>query len=234
MAYLVHKKVLLLMAVAVSILAAGCKAPDLHDATLDSSIPKDLPPVAPVPIEAIAGLPVRAGQATTAKMVVSVRADPFALMPNEEAYEKQQLAANLATNYGTFPMFYEAPPEEETAPEVEPQPYRRLAGILIGDSVTALIDMGTGGPPVSIHPGMIIPGTNWMVVSIDEEKAVLRRVNSNRLPSEIIVRLEVAPPGSQTQQPAPGNEPNNGFGGPPPGFGAPGQGNGPINPGSER
>jgi hypothetical protein len=60
-------------------------------------------------------------------------------------------------------------------PVVEPQPYRRLSGIVVGDSVLALIVMGDGAGPQIIRPGLRIPNSPWRVISIDEEQAVLRR-----------------------------------------------------------
>jgi type IV pilus biogenesis protein PilP len=152
-------------------------------------------------------MPVKAGDFAVFenKGVVAVRDDPFSLLPSEKSYEHEQTAQNLAAMTGHFPMFYEAPPEIDTTPEVEPQPYRRLAGIIIGDSVTALIDLGNG-QIMEIHPGQRIPGTEWQVLSIDSEKAVLRRVGSRKLPSEVVVRLESPPPGAQ---PAPSGNPTN-------------------------
>ena len=174
-------------------------------------------------IMADAGMPIKAGDANklikTAVLTIPSRGNPFALTPTEESYEKSQLTANLA-NMGSFPMYYKAPTEVISTPEVEPQPYRRLAGILIGDSVTALIDMGDGRLQ-EIHPGEVIPGTEWEVMSIDSEKAVLRRVKSRKLPQEVIVHLESAPagapapvnvPGQQQPNAAPGQQPRGGGG----------------------
>jgi hypothetical protein len=64
---------------------------------------------------------------------------------------------------------------------------------VVGDSVLALIDMGNGTTEL-IRPGQRIPGSEWTVVSIDEEKAILRR-GGNRLPRQVTVRLELPPPG---------------------------------------
>jgi hypothetical protein len=155
----------------------------------------------PVLIEADAGVPVSPSdpsklQATlTAMKTTPPRPDPFALLPVEVSYERKQLAENLAAMGGTWGMLYEAPAEVETEPVTEPQPYRRLAGVLIGDSVSALLDMGNGSL-VQVHPGQRIAGTEWMVQSIDSDKAILRRVGSKKLPREVVVRLESPPPGA--------------------------------------
>jgi bifunctional DNA-binding transcriptional regulator/antitoxin component of YhaV-PrlF toxin-antitoxin module len=78
-------------------------------------------------------------------------------------------------------------PADEVAEVIEPQPFRRLAGIMVGDSVLAIIDMGDGNLQI-VRPGQQIPGTEWTVASIDEEKAVLRR-SGNKKPKEVVVPL---------------------------------------------
>lgn len=191
------------LALAAALLIAGCgggaAAPISSGAApasqTTSSKAMGAPPMA---IKAAAGMPVPPGDASKlinlAVLKVPARPNPFALTAIEGSYEMSQLAENLA-GMGSFPMYYQPPPEVLPLPEVEPQPYRRLAGILIGDSVTALIDMGNGQIQ-EVHPGQRIQGTEWMVQSIDSEKAVLRRVGSRKLPQEVVVRLESAPPGT--------------------------------------
>jgi len=121
------------------------------------------------------------------------RKDPFAMKPDEKAYDIEQSGLRLVSTYGPFePVF--TPPEEpdHNPPVIEDQPYRRLAGVVVGDSVLAIIDMGNGTTEL-IRPGQQIPNSEWKVVSIDQDKAVLRR-NGKTLPHEITVRLE-SPPG---------------------------------------
>jgi hypothetical protein len=145
------------------------------------------------------------------------RNDPFALSPAEKQFEQKQLAERFYSEAGgPFPASFEYKPEYVvTAPPiVEPQPYRRLSGVVIGDSVLGLLEMG-GGEVVLIRPGMSIPNTEWKVISIDETKAVLRRPGS-RLPKEITVKLEAAPAGTAPV----GGAGNAGFG--PGGAGMPG------------
>ena len=108
--------------------------------------------------------------------------------------------------------------------QVEPQPYRRLSGILIGDSVLAILE--EGGKSTIVRPGMMIPDTNWRVVSIDKDKAILRR-EGPQLPHEVEVRLEVGMPGFT-------NTGNQGGGGtPPPGRGGKNGGPGGMSAGSD-
>lgn len=131
------------------------------------------------------------------------RPDPFALSPVEQGFENRQEAERLASQIGYFPnVFVDLPPPSETGQAPEPQPRRRLAGVLIGDSVLAIIEMGNGRPPEIVRPGQQVPGTEWTVVSIDEDKAVLRR-GGTRLPHEVVVHLEgrlsAAPPANVAQ-----------------------------------
>jgi len=64
----------------------------------------------------------------------------------------------------------------------------RLSAILIGDGVGALLERAPGDT-IEIRPGQQIQGTEWTVVSIDEERAVLRR-SADMRPSTFVVRLQ--------------------------------------------
>jgi hypothetical protein len=76
-------------------------------------------------------------------------------------------------------------PEDEP-PVYEPVPNWRLSGVLIGSGVMALLD--TGPTTYEIRPGMQIPGTEWRVVAIDSDRALLAR-DGNKLPKEFYVGL---------------------------------------------
>lgn len=123
------------------------------------------------------------------------RGNPFALKGNERAFELDQRAANLLASQGYYQAFYEEPappPSSASQLEFEPQPDRRLVGIMRGDTVSALIDMGQGSNPriFTIYPGMVIePNGTWMVRSIDDEKAVLERVKKDKRPFRVTVYL---------------------------------------------
>jgi hypothetical protein len=155
------------------------------------------------------------------------RNDPFALLNEERSFDSRQTSERFLSEQG-FRFDYEEPPPPRPVDVVEPQPYRRLAGVIVGESVLALIDMGDGRLEI-IRPGQRIPNSEWTVVSIDEEKAILRR-GGNRLPRQIVVRLE-SPPfqgGGGTGTPG-GGGPGGGFGGGRPGVppgGPPGLGGG--------
>ena len=187
---------------ALSLVAIGCGG---SSSSSDSSAGAALPvKKEPLVISAQAGVPVAqsADPKRFATLVASRapgfgpgRKNPFALTQEEADYELQQTSERLLSTAGGFSLQYQLPPETDTAlPFVEPQPYRRLAGIVVGDSVLAIIDLGDGRTEI-IRPGMKIPNTEWTVVSIDEDKAVLRR-SGKALPKEIIVRLESPPPGT--------------------------------------
>jgi len=144
------------------------------------------------------------------------RPDPFALTTNERYFETNQAGERT---FSTIGFTIQVQPKEEPGQAAlvapEPQPYRRLAGIVVGDSVLAIIDMGDGRTEI-IRPGQKIPNSEWTVVSIDSEKAVLRR-GGNVLPKEIIVRLESPPAGmgGTTSTTPPAGQPPYGAGGPP-------------------
>ncbi len=155
------------------------------------------------------------------------RSDPFALLPEERGFEISQSSERILADMGGFRFDYEPPVDTAPVEVVEPQPYRRLAGVIVGESVLALIDMGDGRLEI-IRPGQRIPNSEWTVVSIDEDKAILRR-GGNKLPRQIIVRLE-SPPFNPNQGGG-GGAPAGG-GGNRPGVGAPGGGN-PAEPGGK-
>lgn len=144
-----------------------------------------------------AGVPVPenpAGPMMWASLVTSrqfsARPDSFALQPKERAYERSQTIERVFGDMGGFTVEFTPAEEKIVVPQVEPQPYRRLAGVIVGDSVMALIDMGDGKLTL-ISPGQKVG--EWTVVSIDSEKAVLRR-GGNKLPHEVTARLESPPP----------------------------------------
>jgi hypothetical protein len=123
------------------------------------------------------------------------RNDPFALLPAEQSFDRSQLAERVLNETGGFSAMFTPPVEvPDTTDVVEPQPYRRLAGILVGDTVSAILIMEDGSAHL-IKPGMRIPNSPWRVVSIDEEKAVLRRAG-DRKPTQIVIRLESPPAGA--------------------------------------
>ena len=145
----------------------------------------------------------------------TARTDPFALTTLEKYFESQQSTERFFAGTGGFSTY--VTPKEEVPVDVVPfeeQPYRRLSGIIVGDSVLAILE--EGGNATIITPGMKLPNSPWTVASIDADKAVLRR-SGNARPSQVIVRLETRR--DDLQGPS---DPGGGFGGPPGGPGGPG------------
>lgn len=141
------------------------------------------------------------------------RPDPFALLGPEAIFERDQQRERVFSETGFFGTIYEEP--EDTSKEeirLEPQPYRRLVGVLLGDGVSALIQM-EDGKVYDVRPGSKIvmptqPPTEWTVQSIDADRAVIRR-GGNVLPKEVIVRLE-PDPNATFGGPQGGNNPQGG------------------------
>ena len=120
------------------------------------------------------------------------RRDAFALLPVEAQFERSQTSFRLLNDGGGFAtMFTEPEAKDDVAPVVEPLPAWRLTGVIIGNGVVALLDMGN--EVIDIRPGMKIPNSDWTVVSIDSDRAVLRRP-AGKLPAVFVVPLQGAPP----------------------------------------
>ncbi len=195
-----------------ALLLAGCGGGEDESSMmpLPSRGGKSQPDLLPMPL-VMAGVDVAEPKedATRVEQLVrgrtfATRRDPFALMPEERVFENEQSGYRVFSMLGSFPAMF-TPREEQFEPEeqrFEPQPNRRLAGVLVGDSVVALLET-QGGQAQLIKPGDQIMGTDWIVYSIDKEKAVLRR-SGNVYPTEIVVRLE-SKPVNPIPQPRPGN-----------------------------
>lgn len=122
------------------------------------------------------------------KKYFPVRGDAFALNSTERAFDRAQLAARLVSDSGGFSNMFSVPDEAADLPPVsEPLPLWRLSGVVISDGVAALLETGTR--TIEIRPGMKIPDTDWTVVSIDANRAVLKR-SGNKLPKTFVVELK--------------------------------------------
>lgn len=118
----------------------------------------------------------------------ATRSNPFALLPQEYSFNREQWVERILQMQGGYSNYYVIQPEAEAEQEiVEPTPAWRLSGIIIGEGISALLDMGPG-EDLLIRPGTRIPDTEWVVVSITEEYAILER-GGNRLPRRFIVPL---------------------------------------------
>lgn len=116
-----------------------------------------------------------------------VRSNPFSLLGVERTFHFEQQTERLLATFGGWEPF-DVPEEILDDPIIiEPLPRWRLSGVIIGNGVLALLDTGT--TVYEIRPGMTIPGTEWRVASIDDERAILVR-DGNKLPREFQVDLQ--------------------------------------------
>lgn len=212
------KSVFGLGAIFAALVVSGCNAPDVPPTAASSTV---TPPT--IAFSSKAGVPVAASAnpvpitAVASAKRFDYRPDPFALTAKERKFESEQEALRVFGELGGAGDLFT--PEEEKQAVVdypEPQPYRRLAGVVVGDSILALVDMGDGTGLKVIRPGQRIEGSEWRVASIDSEKAVLVRSGS-RTPRRIVVKLEA--PAFGTSTPGSTGGPSFGGGMPGPGFG---------------
>ncbi len=206
------KKTLATSLVALGLLAAGCGPQE--EALQPSG-------VRPIRVEnpkfaAEAGIDAQVNPEPSATLQAIGKARPFgsrpnafAMLPAEVAFDRSQRAERLVADVGGFSLLYEEPLESEVdaAPVIEPVPAWRLSGVVIRDGVIAILDMGD--KTLDIRPGQRIPDTEWTVVSIDTERAVLRR-SGTKLPRQITIPLQGTLPG----QGGGGNAPAQGGGAP--------------------
>ena len=166
-----------------------------------------------------------AAQPSATRPQFTPRRDPFAPLPEE-------VAAMQADAFDPARYFVLAsppkPPRVELPEPFEPQPRRRVAGIIIGTTVSAILEQ-EGELPRIVYPGDMVG--EFRVAAITETGLILRRSKGN--PRE--VRVPYEPPGNVGG----GGGGGAGFGGPrgggpgaPPGapgaggLGAPGGGRG--------
>jgi hypothetical protein len=170
----------------VAVALAGC---DVGDKTPDATvIPPYNPPAHQPAAAAGIGAAVVATPGNDALQLARTkyfrtRRDAFGLLPVEAKFDRSQTAFRLLNDGGGFvTMFSEPEAKDDVAPVVETLPAWRLTGVIIGNGVVALLDMG-----------MKIPNSDWTVVSIDSDRAVLRRP-AGKLPTVFVVPLQGAPP----------------------------------------
>lgn len=117
------------------------------------------------------------------------RIDPFALLPGEIKLEQGQKIHQIMGQIGGFlPLGELVPSPNKEMPLFEKPPFRRLAGIIAGNGIMALIEKDNGVIE-EVYPGSEISNSDWMVAFLDQDKAILRR-KSQKLPKEIVIYLE--------------------------------------------
>ncbi|MFQ3609855.1 MAG: hypothetical protein SNJ72_00020 [Fimbriimonadales bacterium] len=121
-------------------------------------------------------------QQQTAQVPFKPRRDPFAYLPEEnEALQADAFDPNRYFVLASPPR----PPRVELPEPFEPQPRRRISGIVIGTTVSAILEQ-EGEIPQIIQPGDTVG--EFRVAAITPEGAILRRSRGN--PREVFVRYE--------------------------------------------
>jgi len=145
------------------------------------------------------------------------RVDPFKPLPWEADISKPPILS-VVTPVRLQPIPTYRPKEEEQEDVLPPQPYRRVAGIMWGQSVAAIIET-QGDLPRVVKPGDTIDGMR--VARIEPNQVVLSTLGKK--PQEIAVKLGAPITPVQRTYPgyggAPGGMPGGVPGAPP---GAPG------------
>jgi translation initiation factor IF-2 len=149
-----------------------------------------------------------APQPAAARPPFTPRRDPFAPLPEE--VEAMQADAFDPARYFVLAS-PPKPPKVELPEPFEPQPRRRVAGIIIGATVSAILEQ-EGELPRIVYPGDMVG--EFRVAAITETGLILRRSKGN--PRE--VRVPYEPPGNVGSGGGGGGA---GFGGPRGGPGAP-------------
>jgi len=149
-----------------------------------------------------------APQPQAARPQFTPRRDPFAPLPEE--VEAMQADAFDPARYFVLAS-PPKPPKVELPEPFEPQPRRRVAGIIIGTTVSAILEQ-EGELPRIVYPGDMVG--EFRVAAITETGLILRRSKGN--PRE--VRVPYEPPGNVGGGGGGGGA---GFGGPRGGPGAP-------------
>jgi len=140
------------------------------------------------------------------------RHDPFALQPSEKMFEGSQRRDKLVGELSGFPVLFQEPEEKPDESEIiDPPPSNfRLSGVMQANGIVGLMTDGQGHS-YTIRPGFQVPNTEWVVVSLDQDHAVLRR-KSNKRPREWYVRLQGAGEGENLPTTGGNNNGGNPFG----------------------
>ncbi len=146
-----------------------------------------------------------AAQPQAARPPFNPRRDPFAPLPEElEAMQTEAFQPERYFVLASPPK----PPRVELPEPFEPQPRRRVAGIIIGTTVSAILEQ-EGELPRIVYPGDMVG--EFRIAAITESGLVLRRPRGN--PREVRVPYEPPGGGSVTGGGGSGRGPG-GFGAP--------------------
>ncbi|MCS7301523.1 MAG: hypothetical protein NZ556_08230 [Fimbriimonadales bacterium] len=185
--------VLVVIAVALLFVFAGGGGSDTAQqppVSPDFQDERGLAPQPPAPMGMGGGMTppsaTTAAQPQAARPPFNPRRDPFAPLPEE--LEAMQTDAFDPARYFVLAS-PPKPPRVELPEPFEPQPRRRVAGIIIGATVSAILEQ-EGELPRIVYPGDTVG--EFRVAAITESGLILRRPKGN--PRE--VRVPYEPPGN--------------------------------------
>lgn len=178
-------------------------APDMSQATAPTDMSQQSAPTGGQPTDATQ---TSSGQAKSASAAVAVgkippmlayRKDPFMGYSGPPKKNDALIAILPAVRHIRLaPARVESLPGLAQADEVlPPQPMRRVAGIMWGPTVKAILE--TGGKTILVKPGDVIPSERVRVESIEPSGLILTTLDTKR-PMTIRVNLAGAP-GAQGQ-----------------------------------
>jgi hypothetical protein len=175
--------VLVVIAVALLFVFSGGSDGEVSD------LPPPMPPASggmelPSGVTPPPAPPAAPPQAPTARQPFTPRRDPFAPLPEE-------VAAMQADVFDPMRYFVLAsppkPPKVDLPEPFETQPRRRVAGLIIGNTVSAILEQ-EGELTRIVYPGDMVG--EFRVVAITENGLILRRSKGN--PREVRVPYEPA------------------------------------------
>ncbi len=150
----------------------------------------------------------------TAKPMEAWRPDPF--LPPDYKPPKRGRQIRIKQHIRDLPTFdlkLVTPPEPTAQQSELPQPVRRMAGLILGDRVYAIIEQG--GKNQVVQPGDMLEDRLATVFRIEKDRVILRTMDKQ--PRYITVRMSqgvrtetAASPGVSMPRPSP----NRGYSGP--------------------
>lgn len=150
---------------------------------IDTGIAGGAPPAMPSGGFAPSPTPTPPAPTQQRQVAIRPRKDPFAPLPEEE--EAMQGDAFDPNRY--FVLASPTPPPKVELPEPpEPQPRRRVAGIVLGSTVSAIIEQEGEPIPLIVQPGDMVG--EFRVAAITSDGVILRRSKGN--PREVRVPYE--------------------------------------------
>lgn len=150
---------------------------------IDTGMTGGIPPATPSGGFAPPPTPAPPAPTQQGQVAIRPRKDPFAPLPEEE--EAMQGDAFDPNRY--FVLASPTPPPKVELPEpLEPQPLRRVAGIVLGSTVSAIIEQEGEPIPLIVQPGDMVG--EFRVAAITSDGVILRRSKGN--PREVRVPYE--------------------------------------------